>query len=324
MIAAAALAVLGAGRMVAQEPSAQDKKALEERINELQDEVRELRRQLRDQDRDVGPRLWLRGPEPGGDGPGMVRRMEIRGGRRPRLGVLLKSEESRGTDSLGVVIDGVTPSGPADKAGLKAGDIITNVNGESLAMRSSRWRERTSPSRRLIEWTRDLKDGDTVKVEYRRGEEKRTATVIAKDLPADGFAYGFSTDSLPFKFEMDPMALGDMFTRMRGGWLDMELVALTPELGEYFGTTQGVLVVRAPRDGAINLKSGDVILKIGDRSAGSPQQALRILHSYEGGETVQFEVMRQKKRITVSGKVPEARERDRFFGRDRDRHQEEQ
>jgi serine protease Do len=89
------------------------------------------------------------------------------------------------------------------------------------------------------------------------------------------------------------------------GWLDMELVTLNEELGSYFGTTQGVLVVRAPEETSLNLRSGDVILDIDGREPSSPSHALRIMRSYEPGETMRIEVMRDKRRQTITATVPE-------------------
>src|SRR6058998_3237651 len=53
------------------------------------------------------------------------------------------------------------------------------------------------------------------------------------------------------------------------------------------------------------LKGGDVILSIGGRKPTSPSHAMRILRSYEPGETVALDIMRKQKRVTVSWKVPE-------------------
>ena len=65
-------------------------------------------------------------------------------------------------------------------------------------------------------------------------------------------------------------------------------------------------MVDAPSDTSLNLRAGDVILGIGGRHPTSPAQALRILGTYEPGENVSFEVMRQKRRATVNGKMPAA------------------
>src|SRR5207245_9588760 len=88
------------------------------------------------------------------------------------------------------------------------------------------------------------------------------------------------------------------------GWCDLNLVRLNPCLGEYFGTTEGLLVIKAPADSSLPLKSGDVILSIGGRKPTTVEHAMRILRSYDAGETVSIEIMRKQKRMTLSWKVP--------------------
>jgi hypothetical protein len=70
-------------------------------------------------------------------------------------------------------------------------------------------------------------------------------------------------------------------------------------------------VVRAPEDSALALKGGDVILAIGGRKPTSPEHAMRILRSYDAGETVTIDVQRKQRRTTLTWKVPEGQ--DRFF-----------
>jgi S1-C subfamily serine protease len=103
---------------------------------------------------------------------------------------------------------------------------------------------------------------------------------------------------------------------MGGSWCDLDLVSLNPDLGSYFGSTDGVLVVKSSADSALPLKGGDVILSIGGRKPTSPSHAMRILRSYEAGETVSIDVMRKQKRVTVSWKVPDE---ERSFMRSRER-----
>jgi hypothetical protein len=72
------------------------------------------------------------------------------------------------------------------------------------------------------------------------------------------------------------------------------------------------LVVKAPGDSTLPLKGGDVILAIGGRKPSSPSHAMRILRSYDEGETVALDVMRKEKRLTLSWKVPARGERRMF------------
>jgi len=88
----------------------------------------------------------------------------------------------------------------------------------------------------------------------------------------------------------------------------MELAKLTERLGSYFGTDEGLLVVRAPDDEDLMLEDGDVILSIDGREPASIAHAMRILRSYEGGEELKIEIMRDKRKRTVSIEMPDSRQ----------------
>ena len=92
-----------------------------------------------------------------------------------------------------------------------------------------------------------------------------------------------------------------------GPFADIELVQVNPGLADYFGTSEGLLVVNVGDDSTFGLRNGDVILTIGGRKPLSPAHALRILGTYEANENVSFDVMRMKHRTTVSGKMPPRR-----------------
>src|SRR5439155_5645412 len=52
---------------------------------------------------------------------------------RGRIGVVVRTQPDSEADKFGAKLEGVTPGGPAAKAGLKVGDIITRFNGTVLA-----------------------------------------------------------------------------------------------------------------------------------------------------------------------------------------------
>jgi serine protease Do len=85
--------------------------------------------------------------------------------------------------------------------------------------------------------------------------------------------------------------------------LGVTLQPLTDQLGEYFGVPgkKGALVSSVisgtPSDG--KLKSGDVIIRAGDRSIGDPEDLVRFIRDEAKG-TVTFKVIRDKKEISVS------------------------
>ena len=235
-------------------------------------------------------------------------------GPHGRIGVVVKTGAAPSTDSIGAWIEAVTPGGPAAKAGLKAGDVITKFNGTALAGLPAPEENASGPGRKLVTLARGLAPGDTAPIEYRRGSDSKKTKLVTEDVGS-------------WMVIVDPVEpVGPGIVQVPGGadpgfpsfcfgdsWCDMELVTVTPELGDYFGTKEGVLVVKAPGDSTLPLKSGDVILVIGGRRPTSPSHAMRILRSYEGGETVTIEILRKKKHSTVAWLVPRSEDRLRPF-----------
>jgi S1-C subfamily serine protease len=227
---------------------------------------------------------------------------------RGRVGVIVRTDANAETDKIGAKIEAVTPGGPADKAGLKVGDVISKFNGTALAGAPSDDEEESGPGKKLIALARKLEPGDTVQVEFRRGTEVKKATLVAEDLGSSRFRVHWPEPGVLAMPRMPDVS--DMhFDFFESPWGDLRLVSLNPDLGEYFGTKEGVLVVKAPADSSLPLKSGDVILAIGGRKPGSPEHAMRILRSYDKGETVAIDIMRRQKRLSVAWKVPSREDR---------------
>lgn len=226
---------------------------------------------------------------------------------RPRIGVVVNTTADAQNDRIGARLEAVTPGGPADKAGLKAGDIITRFNGTALGGVRSSDEDESGPGTRLVELARGLDAGDTARVEYRRGTENKTATLVAEEMGGvtmvapDIRIFPKVAPQLWWDGRDDWMMLGDM----HGSWGGLQLVTLEPELGEYFGVREGLLVLKASGDSALPLKAGDVILSFDGRKPASPSHAMRILRSYEGGEQVVLEIQRKQRKMSVNWTVPE-------------------
>lgn len=242
--------------------------------------------------------------------------------RRGRLGITVDLRPDAGRDSVGARVSGVTPGGPADRAGVQTGDIITRLNGSRLAVAASPdddEDDRSRPGLRLINLASRLEAGDTVRLELRRENRTQTATFVADRtdidqlvermrIPGNG---GTMFERMPGPGIMQnfgPMS-GTMRVMVNGGIGDLELVTVTPQLAEGLGISEGVLVVSIDSSSTLGLRAGDVITTIAGRRPTSPAHAMRILGSYDSGETVSFDVMRRGRRTTVSGRIPEQRER---------------
>jgi len=245
---------------------------------------------------------------------------------RARIGVVVNVRADADQDRHGAQIEAVTPSGPAAKAGLKAGDVVTKFNTTSLAGIRPEDNEDSGPGMKLIELARALEPGDTVRLEYRRGSETKRATLVAAEVEAR-----WSVAELP-RMEREFMNVDPEGFRMRiedglsgfewfgPPWSGLDLVTLNPDLGDYFGTREGVLVIKSRGDSTLPLRSGDVILTIDGRKPTSPSHAMRILRSYDTGEVVKLEILRKRNRQTLNWTVPE-RERHRMEPRHREREE---
>ena len=233
----------------------------------------------------------------------MARTFEFMGDGKPRLGVNI-GESGDGGPVEGVIVTAVTPGSAAAEAGLRAGDIITALNGESLSAENSE-----AANHKVVDFMKGVEEGDVLEVEYLR--DGKVGKVEAEPRPVDWHAYNFRIPAAP-KVHMapgEPGGHGDRWVFAWPGnvWADMELVELSEGLGSYFGTDKGVLVVSAPKSDALQLEDGDVILSIDGREPTSVRHALRILGSYQAGESLELEIMREKRKRKLEIEVPDNR-----------------
>lgn len=215
---------------------------------------------------------------------------------RAMLGINLAS---RGEEQAeGVAVVSVSPGGAAESAGLKAGDVLLAIGDKQLKRT-----EDLSAREVLMQEMGNVKPGEKIKLRYRRDNKIATATVTAQ--ASDRF------------FAIPPVAMRGKFAapgfhfpplvamRAAGVFGSAELVPLTPKLGQYFGTEKGLLVVRAPDDSRFKLEDGDVIVDIDGRTPSSPSHAFRILGSYQAGEKLTLNVLRQKKKMSFDITIPD-------------------
>jgi S1-C subfamily serine protease len=259
----------------------------------LEKQLKEARAKLNDAARDVAD---LSQQLYGGDRHEELMRF-VQG--RPQGAMLgINIEDAEGRDD-GVEIVGVSPGGPAEQAGLKVGDIVVAMNGKTLRTTDGR-----DPSTQLVEQMRSVKPGQTVNLDYVRDGQKRSAAVKAS--PAEPPIARILRERLPKQLPEGLQIPG--FEALMGPerhFRSLELVTVTPKLGQYFGTDEGLLVVRAAEGQALPLEEGDVLLSIDGRKPDSPGHAFRILRSYQPGEKVKLGVLRNRKPLELSATMPE-------------------
>lgn len=234
-------------------------------------------------------------------GPGALRQFEyfLPGPRRAMLGVNLGASESNGG---GVRVEGVSPGGPAAEAGVKPGDVIVAVQAKPV-----------TTGRELVRAMEAVEPGDKVELGLKRDGKPVKLTVEARPLDPT-FLVGMpgvpAVPPLPALPALAAMPFDGDLHWLLEDWGDAEFVTMTPGLGHYFGADKGVLVARAPADASLGLKDGDVIVSIGGREPQDGRHAMRILRSYQPGESVEFRILRDHRTQTLTAKVPEREARD--------------
>ena len=314
LILGLSLALLGAGAALAKPAPAAAPAAAAEAMTdaEVEQRMRELSREMAELQRKVSK----------------DRRVQIIEDRqvamnRAMLGINVDDQASTKSGE-GVVVAAVTPNGPAGKAGLRSGDLILSIDGKALKARGE-----DSPFELLREVMADKDPGSEAKLKLRRDGKNLELSVKTEAYAPRAFAFRSNPGPGGARFEMlvPPMApmapmapnapmpslapLMDLapgmarFRYFAREWGDLEMVSLSPKLGEYFGAKEGVLVVHAPDAKSLPLQDGDVILRIGDRKPSNPEQVMRILRSYDGGEKLKVEVLRNRKPVTLDLEVPQ-------------------
>jgi S1-C subfamily serine protease len=205
----------------------------------------------------------------------------------------------------GVRVASVTPNGPAASAGLVVGDTIVEIDGARLADQRVTGGSKQSPSDVFLTQMENVDAGEEIELRVvNESGAERNVKVMAREFspwvfvnpsaapnPNGGYSYSYNFRPGVWIFGQNP-------------WSQMQLVTLTAGLGAYFGTDKGLLVVRAPGNSALQLRDGDVILDIGGREPTSPEHAMRILGSFQEGETLKITIMRDQRRQTLDLKIP--------------------
>ncbi len=115
-----------------------------------------------------------------------------------------------------------------------------------------------------------------------------------------------------WEIEFDDMSeLGNLALQDADIWFGLplaqglQLAEVDPGLGEYFKTDRGVLVLKANADNELQLRSGDVILQVGDTEVNTPAEFMRALRGLDSGDELVMDIKRDRKDRTLKAVMPE-------------------
>jgi serine protease Do len=202
----------------------------------------------------------------------------------------------------GALVSRVVEDSPAAKAGVQKGDVIVGLNTTTIESSSD-----------LTDAVGKLKVGQSVSVRIVRDGTRRSLNAKLAERPADdlewtdapeasGKHYHYDSDG-DFEFNLDDMMPG-MFSGR--GRLGVRVQDLNPDLGSYFGITdgKGVLITDVLKDTPAEkagLKAGDVITKVGDKKVEDSDDLVSALR--EADSKVTLTVMRQKASRTIQSEL---------------------
>jgi S1-C subfamily serine protease len=218
----------------------------------------------------------------------------------------LTSQEATGEAARGgAVIDEVVAGTPAAQAGFKPGDVVVEFDGE-----------RIRSARQFTRLVRETPPGRAVSVAVLRSGSRETVSVtpgartagdlVPPDLPQ---RIERSLRRLPRNFDFDfDFDFPDAPGVVSGGRLGASLTTLNPQLAEYFGAKQGLLVASVEPDSSAaraGLRAGDVITAVGGTAVQRPSDVSRALRQVQPGSTAELRVIRDKKEVTLTVTAPE-------------------
>jgi serine protease Do len=222
----------------------------------------------------------------------------IKNGRVTRGSIGVSFEEENGTNLItlkslgapyGVVIEGVEPGSPAEKAGLKGGDVITAINGTAIKSGND-----------LVNPIASAPIGSKVKISFVRDKQQKETSATVEDRTRVFSNTEGRVNSAPD--EPAPAEFG------------LRVESLTPERAQRAGVEgqKGVLVSQVePASFAddIRFAPGDVINEVNGQTVATIDEYRKAIGQLKPGQNVVFKVLRRNYNdrvmtVFLSGVVP--------------------
>jgi serine protease Do len=211
------------------------------------------------------------------------------------LGVAIQEIDSDRAKALklpeeaGVEVTRIAPDSPAEKAGIKTGDVLTQYNGQRV--------EGMDQFSRMV---RETPAGREVRIGILRNGSAQTisAKIAARPL-ITGQLVPAPTALPAFDYRFPDMPQSRM--TWRSAILGIDVETLEGQLAEFFGVKEGVLVRMVNKDSPADkagIRAGDVIVRLDDVKVATPADISAHLRGARG-RPVSVSVVRDRKEITV-------------------------
>jgi len=199
-----------------------------------------------------------------------------------------RAKELKLPEEAGVEVTRIAPDSPAEKAGIKTGDVVTQYNGQ-----------RVEGMDQLSRMVRETPAGREVKIGIVRNGAPQTITAKIVARPSINGQLIPAPVQQPFEFRLPDMPQSHM--TWRSAMLGIEAEALDGQLAEFFGVKEGVLVRTVSKGSAADkagIKAGDVIVRVDDAKVATPADIAAHLRRLRG-RSVSMVVVRDRKEVMV-------------------------
>ena len=202
---------------------------------------------------------------------GRVRRGQI--GVTPQTVTPLLAEALGLSDQAGVILADVDPDGPAARAGLRIGDLVTALDGKPME---------NGRQFRVNLYTRPI--GDTVRIDVRRGSEQKTVAVAVAERQDDPARLA---DAVRVQQQVLPdlgVAVIDLTT---------PVARMLPDLRSPSGAVIVAVATDAPYSQQGKLRPGDVVHAVNGHPVATVADLKRLLATITDGAAVALQIERQ-------------------------------
>lgn len=221
------------------------------------------------------------------------------------LGVGVREVDSERAKTLrlpgeyGVEITKVDETSPAEKAGLKVGDVVQSYNGQ-----------RVEGTEQFVRMVRETPSGRTAQLGIVRGGSQQTisATIAARKAPnvfvTEGRTWPMPNMERDFEFVMPDVPKATMSWRSSMLGVEGESIGES-QLASFFGVKEGVLVRSVIKETAAEksgIKAGDVIVKIDNEKIDAPRDITAAIRAArkEGKKTIALSLFRDRKEMPLT------------------------
>jgi len=191
----------------------------------------------------------------------------------------------------GAYITGVVDDSPAEKAGIKRGDIITNAGGKSV-----------KDSDQLEEIIESTGAGNQLPVTVFRDGKEITLSAVLDEEPDYGMGSQMSEYMMSGPFAK--RNIRNFFISGSGtGKLGVKVQDMNPQLAKYFKVDEGVLVTEVMEDrpaAKAGMQAGDVITKVAGEKVEDAEDLTEEIGEHEVGDKVEIAAVRDGSKMTFN------------------------